>query len=351
VRKHSFEDVKKFVEREGTTLLSLDYKSNKAKLNFMCPKGHKYSMSFDSFQQGHGCPKCAGNAKPTYKEVKQLVEAGGTKLLSIEYKNSKTKLDLMCPEGHEYPMTFNDFKNSGHRCPLCAGNIKFTFEEVKAFVEIDSTTLRSTEYKNNKTLLNFICPKGHEYSNTLDNFKNKGQRCPKCSAKRTGKKLSLDFSEVKVFVEAAGTTLRFSEYVNNRTPLELVCPKGHEYSATFDNFKYKNSRCPFCSGGSVSKISQVWLDQKDKLHLFPLFREHPLVVNGKKYKVDGFDPLTRTIYEFLGDFWHGNPTRPKNKRLYGQLYKETFKRIAVLEAAGYNVVYIWEKDFREQQEI
>jgi hypothetical protein len=166
------------------------------------------------------------------------------------------------------------------------------------------------------------------------------------------------YEYVKGFVEDnSNDTLLSKTYKDNNISLDFMCPKHHKYSNTFDNFKRKGQRCPICSRGPVSKISQVWLDQIDKLHSTPLLREHSITVpSGKTYKVDAFAPITKTVYEFLGDFYHGNPVRFKPedmnfklKKTYGQLYKETFERIAALESGGYKVVYIWEKDFREQQ--
>ncbi|MCK5017335.1 MAG: hypothetical protein KAS32_09695, partial [Candidatus Peribacteraceae bacterium] len=75
-----------------------------------------------------------------------------------------------------------------------------------------------------------------------------------------------------------------------------------------------------------------------------------------KIHTDGFDLKTNTVYEFLGDFWHGNPEiynagqiNPTNKKLFGKLHQETFDRFRLLEKAGFKVVYIWEKDFRKQE--
>lgn len=38
-------------------------------------------------------------------------------------------------------------------------------------------------------------------------------------------------------------------------------------------------------------------------------REVVIKISGRIFKVDGFDPIINTIYEFYGDFWHGNPKK------------------------------------------
>lgn len=73
-----------------------------------------------------------------------------------------------------------------------------------------------------------------------------------------------------------------------------------------------------------------------------------------KYKVDGYVARTKTVYEFLGDYWHGNPdkydpedTNKNMRKTYGQLYEETFQRMNDIVARGYKVYYVWEKSYAE----
>ena len=70
-------------------------------------------------------------------------------------------------------------------------------------------------------------------------------------------------------------------------------------------------------------------------------------------KVDGYNPITNTIYEFLGDYWHGNPLKyksndihPESKITFGELYNKTMKKFQILKENGYSVKYIWEIDWK-----
>ena len=78
-------------------------------------------------------------------------------------------------------------------------------------------------------------------------------------------------------------------------------------------------------------------------------------IKNLKVTVDGFDPETNTVYEFLGDYWHGNPevysAKEKNlvnKKTFGRLYQKTLQRISTLKEAGFKVVYIWESSFNKE---
>lgn len=69
-------------------------------------------------------------------------------------------------------------------------------------------------------------------------------------------------------------------------------------------------------------------------------------------RVDGYDPIINTIYEFHGDFWHGNPAVYKaddfnivRKETFANLYLQTIKRDQFIIQNGYNLVTIWESDW------
>lgn len=69
------------------------------------------------------------------------------------------------------------------------------------------------------------------------------------------------------------------------------------------------------------------------------------------YLVDGYDPDTKTIYEFLGDWHHGNPVlevREKYKQQQMKRYNRTMDRLSFLRRQGYSVRYIWENEYRSQ---
>ena len=97
------------------------------------------------------------------------------------------------------------------------------------------------------------------------------------------------------------------------------------------------------------KIACEWLDS---MGVEDDFREFKIKINNKTYRVDGFCEKTNTIYEFLGDYWHGNPKLYKNNKLnktknitFGKLFNKTMRRIEEFISSGYNVIYIWESDY------
>ena len=83
--------------------------------------------------------------------------------------------------------------------------------------------------------------------------------------------------------------------------------------------------------------------------------------NGKEFKIpgtrlrcDGYHHRTRTIFEFHGDCFHGNPDvysprskpHPHSNKTAQRLYKETCERTQYLRNLGYRVLEMWENTYR-----
>ncbi len=128
---------------------------------------------------------------------------------------------------------------------------KKTYEEVKKAFEDRGYTLLTTEYKNNKQKLEFICPEGHRSSINLNNFIN-GHGCIVCGYIEGRNKLKLSFEEVKQEFESRDYQLLSTEYINSSSKLEYICPNGHRGKISFNNFR-KGSGCKICGYDTVSK--------------------------------------------------------------------------------------------------
>lgn len=106
-------------------LLSDTYIKNHAKLKWRCLKdGHVWEASWASTQSNHGCPLCAGNIKHTLEQVKEKVKEinPDIEILSKEYLRGKDKLDCKCKKcGNEWKATWLNL-GRGTGCPVCANN-------------------------------------------------------------------------------------------------------------------------------------------------------------------------------------------------------------------------------------
>jgi G:T-mismatch repair DNA endonuclease (very short patch repair protein) len=138
------------------------------------------------------------------------------------------------------------------------------------------------------------------------------------------------------------------EYKGSHTSIGIKCPKHGIFKQT-PNSHLRGRGCPECQWSNSSKMEKAWLDM---MGIAPEFRKSEILINNKRYKVDAYNPKTNTIYEFYGDFWHGNPQKYtnggsnlKNKSSFSDLYERTIKREEFLKSQGFNVITIWESEF------
>ena len=129
--------------------------------------------------------------------------------------------------------------------------------------------------------------------------------------------------------------------------IRIICPRHGPFEQK-PREHLSGCGCHLCAGTSVSVVSQRWLSTLNK----ELKKEHKIEHATGYYVVDGYDSLTNTVYEFYGDYWHGNPSVFNHDKLnksidktFGELYNDTMLREQTLKDLGYNIVTIWESDF------
>lgn len=185
------EDVKKYIEIEGYTLLS-GYTGIKNPITLKCPKGHIYTTTFNDFKNGGTrCLECSGEWP--FERIKKYIEDKGYKVLDTCWKeksirNKARYINTICPNGHSYKLNFVTFKAGKAHCPECSKNVY-----IQKFEEI----VRKNNYqiiKEVETLefTRFVlkCPEGHEYETYRHNFLQ-NHRCPVCVKHVSGIELSL----------------------------------------------------------------------------------------------------------------------------------------------------------------
>ena len=353
-------------------------RSSHRKAWWLCRQGHSWEALISNRAAGHGCPYCAGQrtlpetsllaVKPALVEEWHPTKNLCTPDNVLPY--SSKKVWWQCRQGHSWQSTINN-RSRGNGCPFCAGN-KATPETCLATVNprvaaewhpVKNTPKRTpynfgpgSEYK-----AWWLCSKGHEWKLQVYKRAGRGDGCPYCSGKRVCVDNCLATINPTVAAEWHPTknprgASPHSVTAGSDKKIWWQCSAGHEWKTSVQH-RTGGTGCPQCAKGSISRISQAWLDS---LGIPEEFREYPIKLPGRKraIKVDGFDPKTNTVYEFLGDFWHGNPdlydsedVNPVNRKTYGALHRRTMRRLSSLERSGYSVVFIWEKDFKSDRSI
>ena len=205
-----------------------------------------------------------------------------------------------------------------------------------------------TNYINNITKIKIICKK-HGIFKQIPSNHLKGIGCPKCGKERF--KLNKT-STTKKFISKSRilhhNKYDYSEvnYINNITKVKIICKK-HGCFLQRPSDHLQGHGCPKCS---KTKLENEYFN---KLNNNNIKRNVILIINNKKIFPDGYEPKTKTIYEFYGDYWHGNPkifksndVNSNNKKTFGELYKETIDREKLLIENGFNIISVWESDFK-----
>lgn len=173
-------DIKYEFEQEGFILLTELYINNRAKLKYVCPKGHRHSISYTAWKRGQRCAYCQGNAKLDLEFIRSEFIKEGYVLISKKYINTHSKLEYVCPKGHVGAIEWSNWQQ-GKRCLGCSGNLKKTVQFISDVMKDEGYSLLSTEYINAHSKLYVECPKGHRYYVIWNNWRN-GKRCPSCTS-------------------------------------------------------------------------------------------------------------------------------------------------------------------------
>lgn len=200
-------------------------------------------------------------------------------------------------------------------------------------------------YKNTDTKVCIICPLHGEFMQTPYHHINRGQGCPVCKGDKIKKAKTYTKQE---FVDLANVIHNNkyiydnADYKSAHIKVIITCPRHGNFTQTPNNHLYNKNGCPSC-GYNTSTTANKWLDS---LSIPMECREKVIFINGKKYKVDAL--YNNTIYEYFGYFWHGHPDffnpediNPKNKKTYKELYENTLLKIEDFNNSQYDFVYIW----------
>jgi len=245
---------------------------------------------------GNGCPSCAGKI---VNDNNCLAFKNPQLISEWDYKrNSESPKEIMCGSHKKVWWVCNKcsykwktriiHRYSGSGCPACNGKVATRINSLAALLPHIAT-----EWNYNK---NELGP---------DNFTSKSHK--------------------KVWWLCKNCKYEWSAIISSR----------------------EKHGCPKCAKSPVSISGSRWLD---KLSIPYENREIMIKCNNHRYIVDAYDPESNTIYEYFGDFWHGNPKmfdpkdiNPINKKSFGELYNNTLSRIEDLERDGYNIIYKWGK--------
>lgn len=302
-----------------------------------------------------GCKECYPHNRNTKMDTKTWVAKAkkiwGTiyTYQKTEYVDKDTKVEIYCTIHEDFFWKYpGDFLNRLSKCPDCHFDYmhdcrrltRDQFIEKAHVIFGDLYDYSLVVYVNNNTKVMIICKKHEETFEQLPSSHLQEHGCYKCGRDATGDKLRLtkeEFIERAIKIHGDKYQYHLVNYVNGDTKVIIVCPKenhGEFLQRPHSHVQHENG-CPQCPSKWHSKKQIEWLDYVAKTENIHIKHEE----NGGEEPIDrkwidGYCAETKTVYEFHGNYYHGNPRiytplmkGPRsNKKTMGDVYVDTLIR-------------------------
>lgn len=274
----------------------------------------------------------------------------------VKYINSCTKISIICQEHGIFHQMQYDHIVRGDGCPKCRGYGYTTQDFIKdaTVIHNDKYDYTESKYIRKHAKIKIICPK-HGLFEQITQDHLTGHGCWYCGFSSRIIPLKRN---TKYFVEKSssihGDTYDYSHsfYIDSKTNINIKCHKHGDFHIT-PSSHYRGAGCPSCTKGPKSKKEHLWLDMM-YVPRTSTNRNVKISLNKNEYIIaDGYIPEINTIYEFWGDYWHGNINNPRyidginhiNGKSFFELYEQTLNKKQKISDAGFILIDIWEQDF------
>jgi hypothetical protein len=336
-----------------------------SKVFINCREHGIFNQEPNQHLKGNGCPKCANK----YNGIRQALSLDNFIRRAnaihnnkynydlVDYKTNKTKVIIVCPKHGKFEQVPSSHLN-GHGCREChfEKSAKDRTNSVSYFIEKSRLSHGNKydysevglRYSDGRSKVKIICPK-HGGFLQIAKTHMIGLGCQKCS--NDNKRYTNE-----IFMEKAkkvhGDKYNYSkvDYKSCLDEITIVCEKHGEFKALPVNHLRGCGHCNKC-GQSFPECKWIESFNNDNMISGKAIR-----INNRLIKPDGYDPTTNTIYEFYGDYWHGNPKiynkddiNKNANKTFGELYKRTISRERFIKKYGYKVISIWENDYKNEQ--
>ena len=353
----------------------VEYINAHTNIVIICKKHGPFEQTPTRHLSGSGCRTCGHDTSRqsrrlnTEEFIVKAIKVHGDlyDYSKVNYINNQTNVVIICKRhGPFEQQPSNHLMKRG--CVDCGrercGNINSS--NVDEFItkakEIygDLYDYSKVEYIKSNEKVIIICKKHGEFPQTPSHHLRK-QGCNDCANLRIS---DVKSSTVDEFIEKAihihGDLYDYSkvEYIKSNEKVIIICKIHGIFNKRPNNHIGSRQGCPECQIRKTYSITQIkWLEfmsKYDNTHIQHAENGGEFHIPFTNYKADGYCEDTKTIYEFHGDFWHGNPKRyiltdmnPITNTTYKELYANTLQRDQQLRELGYNLIIMWEYDWKQ----
>ena len=125
---------------------------------------------------------------------------------------------------------------------------------------------------------------------------------------------------------------------------KLICPGGK-----FERIMNSSEKVFYGGNTNFSYAACQWIEKQSELigeHIHHALCGHggefSVKIGGKKFFVDGYEPKTRTIFQYYGCKWHGCPCRKERNSLDEERYSKTIYLEEKMKEQGFKLISVWE---------
>lgn len=355
----------------------VDYINNYTKVILICKEHGEIQQTPAGHLAKKGCRKCFLDkisfkyrlSKEEFIKRSNKIHNNKYDYSKVNYVNSKTKVIINCQiHGYFTQTPFGHFKHGCCKCSIIQQHNlqRSTTEEfIKKSIKLYNHKYDYSEvnYIDNHTKVNIICNEHGEFQITpAGHFRCNGG-CIKCKYIYLS---NHSRSSIKEFIEKSNKihNNRYDyskvEYINRKKKIIITCNEHGDFEIQpYVHISIqKKQGCPSCQSHKTYSQNQIkWLN------FIQIFYNNNIqhAENGGEfcipetnYKADGYCKETNTIYEYHGDYWHGNPKiynkeqiNKSCKKSFGKLYQMTLEREIIIKKLGYKLIIIWENDWKK----
>ena len=286
----------------------------------------------------------------------------------VKYINKDTKIELICLKCNTnfqiLPCLFNkkDKKVGCQKCNIKNRALKRSLvkEEIISRIDKKWIVIDWNNFINTSCYIKVKCKTCNTENLSCINNLIKGLGCYNCYNNRRGNSLRLTKDLViERFTKLWNDEYDYSkvEYISMWNKVKVIC-KLHGEFFVHPHDHLDRVGCKKCSKKFCSKVQIDWIkymEVKYNTKIRHAFTENgEFKIPGTKYRADGYSEELNIIFEFHGDYYHGNPLYYNKddynavcKITFGELYEKTLLKEQKIKDLGYTLVTIWEDRWKK----
>lgn len=362
----------------------VNYIDAKTKVIIICYIHGQFELTPNKhLSRGDGCKKCGReqcaikqrSTTDYFKQNAQLihVDKNNNPIYIYEktiYVDSKTKVIITCRIHGDFQQIPHNHL-SGNGCVKCrndnsGSSQRLTNEEFiqqSILVHMDETGIPIygydyVKYINSHDDVIITCRKHGNFNQRPNNHLN-GATCPHCNNEKSSERQRKPIEEfIQQSKEIHGDKNDYSQTIygeNSNTLVDIICNLHGLFKQSPSNHLAGKEGCVKCHKHGYSIKAILWLNfisKMENINIQHAENGSEFIIPTTKMRADGYCKETNTIYEFHGDFWHGNPNKYNSNDIsgvcgipFGELYKKTLEKENLIKELGYNLIVIWESDW------